>query len=370
LWAIFGAAAAPLPGQIFIINDSILQQHLFWPVFLGLLVPIEWPQMIVLLALVVFQFSHQIGLVLLAGGAGAAGLLAIRHPEDRRQLLIKLAIAFALAGIAFWKIVHFPDSYAKREFTWEAAHNAWTWGVEGWPLRGLELMWIAGACLLIARMPGWELSASHRRAIWTVAALCVGCAAAFWAHWAADPHRWTTAANYRRWVVPLTVPFYLMAFVDQWLRADGGPTEEHVSPAVGIGGAVALTFAIVLSLQSIAWVRLTERLKRDVESNSQAIVPWQDIAWTQDTAMFHWGTASYVFVLEGRTPRHLVLDPYSEDSGKQIKAISDGAMPLASFTPVNPAPGPAGWFDFRPLLERASEEIKMQNAKHEIQNAK
>jgi hypothetical protein len=220
-------------------------------------------------------------------------------------------------------------------------------------------MWAAGACLLIARIPGWELSAAQRRAIWTLAALCVGCAAALWAHWAADPHRWTTAANYRRWVVPLTVPFYLMAFVDQWLRADARSLEEHASPAIGIGGAVAFTFAIVLSLQSIAWVRLTERLKSELASDSRAIIPWEDIAWTQDTAMFHWGTASYVFVLEGRIPRHLVLDPYSRDSDKQIKAISQGAMPLASFTPVNPAPGPAGWFDFRPLLERASEEIKM-----------
>src|SRR5207302_3210707 len=33
MWAAFGVAAAPLPGQVFIINDSILQQHLFWPVF-------------------------------------------------------------------------------------------------------------------------------------------------------------------------------------------------------------------------------------------------------------------------------------------------------------------------------------------------
>src|SRR6476646_6332937 len=38
VWALFGIAIAPLPGQIFIINDSIFQQHLFWPVFLGLFV--------------------------------------------------------------------------------------------------------------------------------------------------------------------------------------------------------------------------------------------------------------------------------------------------------------------------------------------
>src|SRR5882724_667850 len=50
LWAIFGAAAGPLPGQIFIINDSILQQHMFWPVYLGILVRLDW-QRVVLLAM-------------------------------------------------------------------------------------------------------------------------------------------------------------------------------------------------------------------------------------------------------------------------------------------------------------------------------
>src|SRR5579863_1498219 len=56
LWAIFGVAAAPLPGQIFIINDSIFQQHMFWPVFLGLLVPLRWPQALFVSLLAVFQF--------------------------------------------------------------------------------------------------------------------------------------------------------------------------------------------------------------------------------------------------------------------------------------------------------------------------
>ena len=35
VWAAFGIAVAPLPGQVFVINDSIFQSHLFWPVFLA-----------------------------------------------------------------------------------------------------------------------------------------------------------------------------------------------------------------------------------------------------------------------------------------------------------------------------------------------
>jgi hypothetical protein len=355
LWAIFGAAAAPLPGQIFIINDSIFQQHMFWPVFLGLLVGLEWPQMIVLALLVVFQFSHQIGLVLLSGGAGAAAILAFRDREHRTQLVVKAGIASVLAIVAFWKILHFPDSYAQREFTWDAAHNAWQWGVEGYPLRGVELMWAAGVCALLTRFltaPKWD---DPRRALWIVAGVCVSIALVTWVVWASDSHKWTTAANYRRWVVPLTIPFYLLALIDQWTRtSSSGTLLEERSPGIAIGYLVAGTFAVVLSIQSIVWAGMTRHLMRDVEKSSTAVVPWSSIAWTRDTALYHWGTASYVFALEGREPRHLVLDPYEADSAKQLEILRQNppAIPLSSFTPVSPEPGPAGWFDFRPLLER------------------
>lgn len=357
IWAIFGSAAAQLPGQIFIINDSIFQQHMFWPVFLGLLVPLEWPQIAVLSVLVIFQFSHQIGFVLLTGGAGAAALLAFRGAEVRPRQLMKGAIAFALALIALWKIFHFPDSYAEREFTWEAAHNAWRWGVEGYPLRGLELMWAAGACVILIRLLRGTRVEGYQRPLAILGILCALIAATVWSFWAADAHKWTTAANYRRWVVPLSVPFYLFAFLDQYFRTGPAADVKH-PPAFRIGLIVSATFAVVLSIQSVVWMRLTRQLVRDVETYPAAIVPWRTVSWTADTALYHWGTASYVFALEGRTPRHLVLDPLKEDSDKQLAILSrqPPAIPLSSFTAIKPTPGPAGWFDFRPMLQSIERE--------------
>ena len=363
IWAIFGSAAAQLPGQIFIINDSIFQQHMFWPVFLGLLVPLDWPQMIALLFLAVFQFSHQIGFVLLTGGAGAAALLALGNREFRGQYLIKAAVAFVLAMLAVWKIFHFPDSYAQREFTWEAARNAWRWGVEGYPLRGLELMWAAGGCIVLIRLLRGTRWDEYHAPLAILSLLCAIAGAVIWIIWAADAHKWTTAANYRRWVVPLSVPFYLFAFLDTFFRT--GPSADVARPpAVRVGLFVSVTFAIVLSIQSIVWMRLTRRLMRDVETHPAAIVPWRTISWTADTALYHWGTASYVFVLEGRTPRHLVLDPDAPDSRKQLVILSQQppAIPLSSFTAVKPTPGPAGWFDFRPMLRTIEQEDAVRNA--------
>ena len=372
IWAIFGVAAAPLPGQIFIINDSIFQQHLFWPVYLGLLVPLDWRRILVLSVLVVFQFSHQVGLLLLIGGAGASALLAWRDRPHRAALLVKTCIALPLAAIAFWKIVHFPDSYAQREFTWERAHEAWRWGVEGYPLRGLEFMWAAGLAMLVHRALPASRAESHRGPLAFAAGFCVFAGAVTWTIWALDSHKWSTAVNYRRWVVPLSVPFYLLALIDAWIASRPKPLMAVAAPTSRspqwIGMSVAAVFVLVLSIQSLVWLGLASHLSRDVESYPQPIVPWSAIGWTRDTALYHWGTASYVFVLEGQTPRRLVLDPLPADAARQLQMIhaDPPEAPLSSFTAISPAPGPAGWFDFRPLVQQIRQPAQItQSPAHE-----
>jgi hypothetical protein len=363
LWAIFGVAASPLPGQIFIINDSIFQQHMFWPVYLGVLVPLRWPQAILVSLLTVFQFSHQIGLLLLGGGAAAGLLLAARDRENRRELLLKAGILIPLAVIALWKILHFPDSYAEREFTRERIHESWQYGVEGYPLRGVLFMGGAGAAVMVQRLLRGSWAKKSLPVLATIAGLCLLGATVNWAIWAMDSHKWSTAANYRRWVVPLTLPFYLLAFLDRWLHSR--TMSEAVVARIGmaVGAWVAMVFALILSIQSIVWTRLTRRLMRDVESYPATIVPWSRIAWTHDTPLYHWGTTPYVFVLEGRTPRRLVLDPYESGVRQQLEMLAQTPpkIPLSWFTSISPIPGPAGWFDFRPMLFAIHHETKQQN---------
>jgi len=350
LWAIFGAAAGPLPGQIFIINDSIFQQHMFWPVFLGMLVPLRPPQIVLLPLLAVFQFSHQIGLVLLGGGAMAAALLALRDRENRRELLLKSAIAAALAAIALWKIIHFPDSYARQEFTWERAHLAWQYGVEGYPLHGQAFMW-AGA-LLVLFFGLLRPRQRMQRVVFAVStAAMVLAAAVTWVLWARDPKLWADAVNYRRWVVPLTLPFYLLAFLDAWATVPSQAIEPSLGLRRPVGYAVACTFVLVLSIQSLVWLKLTHILMAKVASHPAGIVPWRDVAAGADgTAIDHWGTSSFVFVLEGRVPRHLLLDHFAARQQLQVLRHNPPMIPLAPFTPIKPAPTSAGGFDFRPLL--------------------
>jgi hypothetical protein len=351
LWAIFGVAAAPLPGQIFIINDSIFQQHMFWPVYLGLLVRLRLPQAIFLLLLVIFQFSHQIGLLLLAGGGAAALFLAIRDRQNRKELLLKAGILIPLAAIALWKILHFPDSYAQREFTWDRIHESWQYGVEGYPLRGVLFMCGAGVAVLAHRLLRNQTWMRWRPGLFVIASLCLAGAMVNWTIWALDSHKWSTAANYRRWVVPLTIPFYLLSFLDRWFDREPSPDDSRRLSKF-VGTCVALSFCLIISIQSMVWVRLTRHLFNDVESYPATIVPWSRVSWTRDTPLYHWGTTPYVFVLEGQKPRRLLLDPDESDVREQLRMLEQvpPRIPLSWFTPISPIPGPAGWFDFRPML--------------------
>ncbi|HEY8749025.1 MAG TPA: hypothetical protein VIM11_13670, partial [Tepidisphaeraceae bacterium] len=293
-------------------------------------------------------------------------VMAMRDREHFRESLVKGVVFALLAGIALWKALHFRDSWAEQEFTLERIHESWRYGVAGYPLRGIVLMWCAGIGLFLIATLRDSQKAKLRVFVERMAIICVIAAALLWTIWAANAHRWTDAANYRRWVVPMTMPFYLLAFADQWRTTKRDRLSITLQPITGvsrtIGIGVAGTFALVLSIQCIVWARLTHRMINDVESYPSALVSWDRISWSKSTAIAHWGTTSYVFVLEGRIPTKLLLDQQPSEAQTQSAMLFDipPSIPLAWFTPVPPTPGPGGWFDFRPLLYSAHHEATSQ----------
>ena len=175
LWAVFGTLAAPLPGQIFVINDTIFQQHLFWPIYVAMFVPLTWPKRVVLAVLVVFQFPHQVGAVLLTGAAGAGAIAALfeRDRVRRRQVLTKAGVVLALAVLAWAKVYvtslpgnPYFDPYAAEEMQRESLRQRWIGGVAGMPLYGQIAMWAAAALAFAAARflgGGRDTTATSRR---------------------------------------------------------------------------------------------------------------------------------------------------------------------------------------------------------------
>jgi hypothetical protein len=361
IWAIFGVAAAALPGQIFIINDSIFQQHLFWPVFLGVFVPLNWPKRIVLGILVVFQFSHQIGIVLLAGAAVSAAVAAVRDPQMRKEMLVRFALLAALVIAAIWKTAHWPDSYAAREFGLAPLMQRFYDGVAGLPLLGLVFTWLAGAVMFAqSHFARFDPPRVQRR----ISAIVLGSAAAagiIWIIWACHPLLWWKALDYRRWLVPLTLPFFTMAFFEGVLRADRHDREPAALSKVRgwLGLLLAVIFAAVLLIQNHEFLSMGDRLMADVEKYPGPVVPYEAAPWMPHTCFDHWGSTAYVLVREGGMPTKWFIDPLAVAAVRAHR----NKVPLCYFSQGNelldPDPGPDGLYDLREvhrdLLEYAKE---------------
>ena len=180
IWAIFGIAVGTLPGQVFVINDSIFQQHLFWPILMALFVPLTLPKRLVLTLLAVFQFVHPLGIALFLVATAAALLVAIADVENRKWMLVRAGVMLALCLLAVTKIyitTRFPayyDSFAEQEAKWSTALGSLRAGVRGWPLRGMGYMWAAAIMLLFYNRSRLEMMSLSRALSRGVALLSVG----------------------------------------------------------------------------------------------------------------------------------------------------------------------------------------------------
>ncbi len=344
LWATLGTYATALPGQMFLINDSIFQQHLFWPFYLGLFVPLTPLQIAVLVILAAFQLSHPLGGLLLLGAAIATASLAILDIPNRRRWLARTLLVLGLCIAAWGKILLWPDPYAYQEASFQMARSRFHDGVLGWPVIGIVCIWLCALCAWCAGKH--STNGSLRRKLRLCAAAALVFAGLALIIWAAEPQRWASAINYRRWAAPLTLPVFALAFFETLNppRDAGLLSRSRSRLMLGCG----LVFAVVLSWQALTWSNLTRRLMSEVGSRSGPLVTFESLQSPHSTALDHWSIASLVLISQGRNPTKLVLTSAS------ITAL-DGPAPkleLGSWDLQPIRPGRVDWFDFSSILEQ------------------
>ncbi|MEA3187568.1 MAG: hypothetical protein QOD99_1398 [Chthoniobacter sp.] len=331
-WALLGISAASIPVQCFVINESIFQLNMFWPVFLGMLVPLDRARALVIACLLVFQFSHPQGLLLLSAVAAGLALLGNRRRNDDWSVFRKRALWMAATAlVCLLKIVVFPDP--------EAAHQAnplevlilfWQ-GLAGWPLAG----WL----FLVAAV--WCSRELERK--WLASVLLVAAACACW-WWAADPVCWAKALDARRFVPFLAAPFFFGAWFavkreSRW-RIPAGPLWRCAT-------AAAVIFSATLGLQAFGWHRLRARLLTQLEADPRVAIPVEDFSWMRGGPGDHWGLGAQVIASLGG--RKLVLD----QAGRAAIGREPPLVALGYDAWIAETPGVLGWFDFRETIRKA-----------------
>jgi hypothetical protein len=255
-----------------------------------------------------------------------------------------------------------PDLQAGAEMTWLEVMKRWRIGVEGPPLTGLALMW-AAAGLVFAR--GFVRLPPERSLLGKVLAMgalaCALVGGAIWVAWASDERQWRLALDYRRWLVPLTFPFFLLALWEAHLYstrlARAGPPvfdgKEIPRLRMRISRVLAGVYAAVLIIQCTLWLSMLRRLTHDVNAYPAALVPKSAVAWVQGTALDHWTLPSLVTSTQGpRQEKVLLFDPAWEEALRQ----AEPRVPMSQWERWPIEPGPGGWFDFRPFVERYRRE--------------
>ncbi len=340
-WAACGIGFGMLPGQAFMINDSLFQIHLFWPFFLCAICPASAWLRCLIGALGIFQLSHPIGIGLCVLAALAALDSAKRRPLQRVSFVCFAAWSALLCVVSILKLFIFPDPYAAHEASFEMLAIYFWQGVFGLPLLSIVCFW---AAVWTARKMELNAGIPRERRAW----LLLFAAGACLLYWAADPHRWWKALDFRRWLVPLNLPFFLLAWWDARHREPLAASQLRFRSIASCG--VGAIFALVLSVQSIVWLGMCRRLDAQVRAEGDAVLPSAALSWTAQTVMDHWATSAMVVLLQGAAPHTLELDE------KQVAALRDqkkpGMVPLIPTHDIPATAGPRGWFDFQPVMSR------------------
>jgi hypothetical protein len=179
--------------------------------------------------------------------------------------------------------------------------------------------------------------------------------------WASDAAAWRLALDYRRWLVPLTFPFFLLALWEAYLSATPARDESPPRPPpllalrfrTGMTYLLAAVYALVLGIQCTLWRSMVRRLMHDVHAYPAALVPRSAVPWVKETALDHWALPSLVTAVQGvRQEKVLLFEPEWEQALRQ----DPPRVPLSEWERSPITPGPGGWYDFRPFFEKYREE--------------
>jgi hypothetical protein len=253
-----------------------------------------------------------------------AALIALRAWRTREWSVWTLVLVAVLVGTAAARMALISTSYEKGALSLGTLKHFTRLSLWGWGGVGLGCTLVAGALIALGR----------RTPRWLPHALSLAAGVAFLL-WAIEPARWAQGLAYRAPALFCVAPFAAFAaFEALWPE---GRTSWRRGGFLILAAAGA---ALALSVQTIQWKRLTDRLGASLEAIPRACVEASELGWLQGLPLDHWSSAALSVVLQGKKPRRLLLTVQ-----KCSEAASGDELRLVEWeTRGRAAPG---WFDLR-----------------------
>lgn len=297
VWAAVAIGLVTLPGQAFFVSESQMVGQLLWPLLLGVLTGYRWNRVWLALSLVFLVLLHPMTAPALGVVAVVALFVARRCPQ-RRAAAVSAAWVFGATAVVR-QLLTLAGIDAETPKLADYGHQ-WLSAVSGAPLVMICCTTLAAglvSVVLLRRPP------SERTLLAVaLAALGIGAVAMLW--WGADGHLWRSALDYRSFVVVFALPLVVAATIDA-LGSPVARTGEHRlrSKAVVLSG---LAFSATLIAQSLGWAGMVQYARHDLARQTEPCVV-RHVAEKDGTAMRHWANPSLVLLVQGRSPKVVVV---------------------------------------------------------------
>ncbi len=248
---------------------------LLWPALLTPLIGTPAAVLpLVAIASVIATASHPIAAPILALAVLVTVVSAITRPQMRRA---SLCFALFLGLLLIARVAAPLHECERRTYTVQIAVNSFRNAVLGLPLVAIAFTMIAA---LICLFPARRSAGAYLMPLILAGAALVA--------WAIQPANWAICLDYRYWAPPVSLILMSGAAVEElWLRRSMESRLQEIRRyAMSLIGAI---FLIVLSIQSVQWALMNQRLTSDLMDSDRGCVVSNSVAWLGDTPMDHWG---------------------------------------------------------------------------------
>lgn len=249
----------------------------------------------------VIMYLHPASVPIFIAIAAAATVTAWLSPKDRERL-VPFALSLAIAALLRYGMI--GGGYETGEMNIETLKRQWLNAATRLPGLALSITFLLTAVMLAETAVGRRL-----RRLWLVPVTLVAFAGAALTMWALDPSRWWDALEFRGPANFVSLGIAGVAFVDASTARASRSTRLLVLPGfrVRTAMAIAVSFAAVLSIQSVQYARVIDDMNQTLASADTRCVEISELPDMPRSPLNLWSTPSLSLLYQGWSPDKVVL---------------------------------------------------------------
>lgn len=303
VWPVLSIGLMMLPGHANFIAETLKAYMLMWPLLLAVLVglPSSTIAVFTMVALAIVLLHPAAVLIFLATTAAAFVIAWIRPTE--RSRLIQAAICLGIVAVLRYTMI--VDGYETDGLSLASVRAQWDTSATAHTTLAVLLAFGVGALLIAHRLVGRWNSAFASVMVGMVAV--AGVALSMWAR---DLGAWRMALDFRGPNHIVTLALAGMAFVDTVIatRFSSALPGGFQSVRRLVSLAIAVVFAVVISLQSLAFGAAINDMKNVMETPGEACITTSALMDYPESPLNHWSVGAHSLLYQGYTPTRIVVD--------------------------------------------------------------